>query len=176
MDEIQLTKEDVDFLLAVAVEVNRARKKYPQNRHMLTAMHEEVGEVAKAFLEHEFGNGLPGEIKLECVQVAAMALRCTNEGDSSFKYVPMSSGQGARDLGPFVNAMRAVLDERERQDKQWGGPSGDDNNRYNDWMRYVNKQLLTTTRQNFEERMVKIAALAIAAIESNRRKNGTEKS
>ena len=41
------------FLMEVEFEVERARKKFPSNEHLLAALMEEVGELAKAHLENE---------------------------------------------------------------------------------------------------------------------------
>lgn len=63
--------------------------------------------------------------------------------------------------------------ERADQDKQWGGEAHDDTHGPWDWREYIEKQLLLARRGegSQRERFVKIAALAIAAIESiDRRK------
>jgi hypothetical protein len=66
-----------------------------------------------------------------------------------------------------------VNDERERQDAKWGGPEHDDENTVNDWCEYI----VTHSRMGrkggswFRTKMVHVAALAIAAIESFDRKN-----
>ena len=93
-----------------------------------------------------------------------------------------------------------ILQERVRQDKQWGGPHHDDQHTYKDWLGFIRKQLNEilshpgdkaaldeamkstfkdshtgrefSNLQLFEERMVKVAALAVAAIQSERRKAG----
>jgi hypothetical protein len=73
---------------------------------------------------------------------------------------------------------KAYLDikaERERQDALWGGPSHDDNHDALDWLEFIDYQVTRThDAVNFpyevdwtaRERLVKIAALAVAAIES----------
>ena len=83
-----------------------------------------------------------------------------------------------------------VFAERARQDKQWGGPAHDDDHTYADWLRYIRHQvtsiMVVSARDEeldaamrdplnlhaFEERMVKVAALAMAAVESLKRKSG----
>lgn len=63
--------------------------------------------------------------------------------------------------------------ERLKQDAQWGGPDGDDNNRSADWLRFINKQLnhaYTASQAECRGRLIKIAALATAAVESMDRK------
>lgn len=85
-------------------------------------------------------------------------------------------------VGRLSGTEGIVLDifaERDRQDAQWGGPDHDDSHSARDWLVYVNKQVETaigetlsddTTQlvdpEHYRQRMVKIAALAVAAIES----------
>lgn len=78
----------------------------------------------------------------------------------------------------------AILEERARQDAQWGGPVHDDSHEGLDWVDYVQKQvdLISNYRayrdkfaiggedENWRDRMVKIAALSIAALEAYERK------
>jgi hypothetical protein len=81
-----------------------------------------------------------------------------------------------------------VLTERRRQDERWGGPTHDDEHAYVDWLRFIRQQLYSImyvpgTRAELDDavrdpknleafcsRMVKIAALAMAATQSARRK------
>ena len=80
-----------------------------------------------------------------------------------------------------------VVNERRRQDEQWGGPEHDDTHALRDWKSYIEYQskCLLTKRvyessefkgarieptPEFRERLIKIAALAIAAVESYDRK------
>lgn len=64
--------------------------------------------------------------------------------------------------------------ERSKQDAQWGGAIHDDSHEPWEWCAYIGKHNLMAdsadTTQDYEARMIKIAALAIAAIESSRRK------
>ncbi len=67
-----------------------------------------------------------------------------------------------------------ILWERKRQDEQWGGARNDEKNSRNDWVSYIVYQLGKSTYggEKFREAMVKVAALALAAIESyDRAKN-----
>lgn len=65
-----------------------------------------------------------------------------------------------------------ITAERANQDAEWGGPRHDDQHSLDDWCRYIDKQ--TTEAENAgetdlagaRERFVKVAALAVAAIES----------
>lgn len=62
----------------VKMELDRARAKHPENKHMLAALMEEVGELAKALLEGD------DEYYTEAIQVACVAIRIATEGDPSF--------------------------------------------------------------------------------------------
>lgn len=79
------------FAAAVAAEVARARAKFPGADHMYGALAEEVGEVAKSLLEEHDR----GDLRAECVQVAAMAQRLAEEGDNDYPAsLPASEGEG----------------------------------------------------------------------------------
>jgi hypothetical protein len=67
---------------AINAEVMRARMKFPSNAKMLAALVEEVGELAKALLQR-----MPtDEVRKEAIQVACVAVRIIEEGDSDFTY------------------------------------------------------------------------------------------
>lgn len=76
-----------------------------------------------------------------------------------------------------------VFAERERQDAQWGGADHDDRHSGNDWLDYIGKQQLVAVNEtlsdngleivdpeHYRQRLVKIAALAVAALEVHDRK------
>lgn len=81
----------------------------------------------------------------------------------------------------------AILRERAAQDSQWGGAAHDDKVNYPcDWLSYIDKQIEKSIRETapmvtgskpYNEatraRLVKIAALAVAGIESMDRKEKT---
>ena len=69
------------------------------------------------------------------------------------------------------NFVREVFSERERQDTQWGGRIHDDTHSQEDWFKLINRYM-APHGDDFEVRMIKVAALALAAVESNRRKHG----
>lgn len=83
----------------------------------------------------------------------------------------------------FSGSERAIIDtlaERDRQDEQWGGPTHDDTHDVFDWARYIGQQIeklgdlpdgQMPSPEQARERLVKIAALAFAAIESHDRKH-----
>lgn len=63
-----------------------------------------------------------------------------------------------------------VLAERRRQDEQWGGRHHDDDHIWADWWTFIQRQRrLMGVRGSARERFIKIAALAIAAVESHDR-------
>jgi hypothetical protein len=66
---------------ALKAEMVRARIKFPDNRHLLAALVEEVGELAKAILQDQGDD----QIEREGLQVACVALRIVEEGDSAFQ-------------------------------------------------------------------------------------------
>lgn len=80
------------FIVDVVREVRRARAMWPGNDHKLAALTEEVGELTKALLHHDYEvdkpDATPEAIWREAVQVAAMAVRVATEGDSTFGYRP----------------------------------------------------------------------------------------
>ncbi len=84
--------------------------------------------------------------------------------------------------------MQEILDEiiaeRERQDVKWGGPEHDDNHRLGDWLQFIEDRadyqrfVLEHPERasdspylsDYRATLIKIAALAVAAIESFDRK------
>lgn len=73
--------------------------------------------------------------------------------------------------------MMGVNAERLRQDAQWGGPAHDDTHSDEDWLNFITKQagkVSNSTKSNYRERLVKIASLAIAGLESMDRKENQQ--
>ena len=67
-------------IAALTAELKRARAKFPGNAKLTVALMEEVGELAQALLQ-----GKPkDEIVKEALQVACVAVRIAEEGDSDF--------------------------------------------------------------------------------------------
>lgn len=79
---------DAQFLLDVQAELESARLRFPSSNLVLTALTEEVGELAQACLKHAAGKWPKGHIWLEAVQVAAMACRVAVESDPSLYRAP----------------------------------------------------------------------------------------
>lgn len=74
---------------------------------------------------------------------------------------------------PFDKAVDLVSDERDLQDEQWGGPPHDDTRTDENWADYIEKQLILFRKEQSQDRLVKIAALAVAAIEQRLRLSDT---
>lgn len=67
----------------------------------------------------------------------------------------------------------ALLERREDQDRKWGGPEHDDRHTEVDWIQLI-EVYSTGDSRDFEDRMLDVAALAFAAIQSQARiNNGT---
>lgn len=77
------------FFEAAHAETMLAMKKFPQPNPNLAALMEEVGELARAFLQGEE----PYRIYAEAKQVAAMACRIAIEGDPQFKQLMGKGGK-----------------------------------------------------------------------------------
>jgi hypothetical protein len=76
-----------------------------------------------------------------------------------------------------VRAVADILNERTYQDEKWGGPEHDDAETEENWQKYITEYANAQGRSesyDFRKRMVKVAALALAAIESVDRKAGPE--
>jgi hypothetical protein len=75
--------------------------------------------------------------------------------------------------------LESIQCERDRQDKQWGGAEHDDHHSKDDWFEFIQWQIDSFKAQPGMQRveqarytLVKIAALAVAGIESIDRKEG----
>lgn len=82
----------------------------------------------------------------------------------------------AKPAGDVEGVLSEVAAERARQDEQWGGPEHDDEHVPFEWNGFIGLQLdaadratVKRDRAQWRERMIKIAALAVAAIESHDR-------
>jgi hypothetical protein len=70
-----------------------------------------------------------------------------------------------------------IVDERIKQDHEWGGPEHDDEHDAFDWCNFIRKQLARISTEEsiekgahtFRARMVKVAALAVAGIQARDR-------
>ncbi|WP_142851033.1 hypothetical protein [Telmatospirillum sp. J64-1] len=85
------------------------------------------------------------------------------------------SQQSESDTLHLVDVLTDVADERWAQDLQWGGPEHDDQHTSLEWRALIGAHThdLIDGRGNaapdYRERLVKIAALAVAAIQSHDR-------
>jgi NTP pyrophosphatase (non-canonical NTP hydrolase) len=66
-----------ETIKALRTEIYSARRKFPGRRFLLTALVEEVGELAAAILKREG----PARIRKEAIQVACVAIRIFEEMD-----------------------------------------------------------------------------------------------
>ena len=69
-----------ETLVAFNTELTKARTKFPSPNKNFIALVEEVGELAKDLLEDK------ASFKQEAIQVAVMAIRVLEEGDSDFTF------------------------------------------------------------------------------------------
>lgn len=75
-----------------------------------------------------------------------------------------------------AKVLEEVAQERENQDATWG-TKFDDQNNANDWVAYIAKQAGKATTfpfdaTNFRQKMIEVAAMAVAAVETFDRLNG----
>ena len=83
----RMTSPDGLVMKMIQDELIAARAAFPGSTHMLCAFIEEVGELAKALMEHDRGQGTSvQEVIREAVQCAAMSIRLAVEGDENFMY------------------------------------------------------------------------------------------
>jgi len=62
-----------------------------------------------------------------------------------------------------------IAEERKRQDALWGGPDHDDRHHPNDWILFIVDHAMRAfhdPHKNFRTQMIRVAALAVAAIET----------
>lgn len=76
-----------DTLKFVAGELVRARKRYPQKSRNLEALENQVSELRKDFRDHTAKNSTASQIYARCAAVAAMAIRCLEEGTGGQAYM-----------------------------------------------------------------------------------------
>ena len=91
----------------------------------------------------------------------------------------------------LVYVAAEIMDRRDRQDAEHGGPAHDDTHAPGDWIGFIRRQTTlalgelikavdrgggTPDRMDFyEDKLLDVAALAVAAIQSSRRKRNTAK-
>jgi len=118
--------------------------------------------IASSFLEELFG----GLVAIEGFSARELQfkLRIMSEEDETLALESWSYIKGRMRIFESIEA------ERVKQDKQWGGLSHDVDHDIDDWTRYIEKQLgnikKSKSSKEHRERLVKIAALAVAALES----------
>lgn len=113
--------KNYDVICDIEAELARARGKFPSNRHMMNALTEEVGELAKALIQLNFEPNkkvTQRNVYDEAVQVAVMAIRVATEGDNSLpEYDPES---GYRGIGWVGYKKPQSNYARENRNKKFG--------------------------------------------------------
>lgn len=73
-----------------------------------------------------------------------------------------------------ASVLAEINRERVKQDAKWGGPQHDDTHVPEDWLSFISVRIAEsrTHPHKYRQNMVEIAALAVAAIESDDRRNG----
>ena len=77
----------MNMIERIQAELDVARSKFPSNEHCMTALTEEVGELAKALLDEPWPR-----VVQEAVQVAVMAIRVAEDGDQTFNALRARKG------------------------------------------------------------------------------------
>jgi hypothetical protein len=67
--------------------------------------------------------------------------------------------------------LEEISTEREKQDRIWGGPDHDDDHSVNDWVAFITEYAGRARKEGagikkFRVNMIRVAALAVAAVES----------
>ncbi|MDE2020107.1 MAG: hypothetical protein KGJ13_07215 [Patescibacteria group bacterium] len=75
-----------DTLKAIADELARARKKHPQKGKHLDFVFSYAHELDTAFCQNDVGRMTAVQVYALCAAVAAMAIRCMEEGTLGMKY------------------------------------------------------------------------------------------
>ena len=65
-------------------EIDFAKAVFPEPKHTLAALMEEVGELAQALLDNERGKKTKADVFAEAIQVMNMAYRVAVDGDEAF--------------------------------------------------------------------------------------------
>jgi hypothetical protein len=78
-----------------------------------------------------------------------------------------------------LSLLAEVAEERARQDSKWGGASHDDQHSTSDFVQFIEDyagwartMAGMDSPEKAERRLIQVAALALAAVESSRRKRG----
>ena len=77
----------MNFVVQILAELDFAREKFPDPDGLMTALTEEVGELAKALMDEPMDN-----VYREAIQVAAMACRIATEGDPTLDAIRFKRG------------------------------------------------------------------------------------
>lgn len=79
----------------------------------------------------------------------------------------------------LISIVNEITDERARQDEKWGGPEHDDQHSTTEFCGFIQDYAAWARRMDqmnspdkARRRLIQVAALAVAAVESIDRKNG----
>lgn len=68
------------------------------------------------------------------------------------------------------SVLQEVVSERAAQDEEWGGPSHDDTHTQFHWTKFIrehaDRSVRGQARDDFRQQMIRVAALAVAAVQS----------
>lgn len=105
--------------------------------------------------------------------------KCTNQQARywTLEHHKQATAQIAAEEDPRSVRASKIADqiwaERMAQDEQWGGEQHDDEHNMDDWLRFIRYQeamavqaSIRADQHEFRDRMIKVAALALAALES----------
>lgn len=110
---------------------------------------------------------------LECSECGSGCLDCTGE-NNPYRQAMAEPVAVTPVKGSAAGVLLEVVLERERQDEEWGGPEHDDAHDANDWVNFIEVRAQRAwnarTGKGYRKRMVQIAALAVAAVQSFDRK------
>jgi len=180
--EIKTARLERDHLLGGLKKIAALKKPHPKNRDAheavrLAVEYLEFGTVVPRFEPPSYLTPQPLSKAASMDRLAATMDRKTAEieaaGLCQWGYCTVAS-----DLDRVWADIRQC---RANQDEQWGGPEHDDTHAAQEWLGYIQKQLDEadialdpppggSNLDIYESRLIDVAALAVAAIQSNRRK------
>lgn len=79
----------------------------------------------------------------------------------------MTQIQPINTTGSMRNVFDEIVRERMTQDKKWGGPDHDIEHSEWDWRHFIRTHTERALDLNFRTQMIRVAALAIAAVQSH---------
>ncbi len=86
-EKIMLYRKTMTIMAEIDAELHVARTEFPESTGSMTALTEEVGELAKALLDEPWSH-----VRKEAIQVAVMAIRVAIEGDATLYAIRAKRG------------------------------------------------------------------------------------